>query len=123
MKLPIPYEEIARLPLPGTAVPVSLGFGPGDGVLTYLHSPDLGLDRRLYVLDLERPGAGPIEVRLDNAARSEDDLTLEERLRRERAREVGLGVTSAVWAEEADVLMVPLPSGVFVLRGVGELAR
>lgn len=49
MKVPIPYEEIARLPLPGTAVLMQLGFGPEDKVLTYLQCPELGLNRRLYV--------------------------------------------------------------------------
>ncbi|HEY5111734.1 MAG TPA: S9 family peptidase [Acidimicrobiales bacterium] len=122
MKRPIPYEEIARLPQPGTAVPRQLGFGPEDRVLTYLHSPELGLNQRLYALDLTRDNSEPVEVRFDGVASSEEDLPLEERLRRERAREVSLGVTSATWAEEGDVLMVPLPAGVFVLRGLAAAA-
>ena len=122
MKPPIPYEEIARLPRPGTAVPTQLGFGPEDGVLTYLHSPELGLNQRLYALSLARESSEPVEVRFDGVASSEEDLTFEEKLRRERAREVSLGVTSATWAEEGDVLMVPLPEGVFVLRGLATAA-
>ena len=118
MKPSIPYGEIARFPLPGAAVPVQLKFGPEDKVLTYLHSPELGLNRSLFVLDLTRDDSEPVEVKLEGTASSEEDLTLEEKLRRERSREIGLGVTLATWAMEADVLMVPLPEGVFVLRGL-----
>jgi dipeptidyl-peptidase-4 len=101
---------------------MQLSFGPEDTVLTYLHSPELGLNRRLFVLDLTRDDSEPVEVRLEGTASSEEDLTLGEKLRRERAREVGLGVTSATWAEGGDVLMVPLPEGAFVLRGLAAAA-
>ena len=122
MKPPIPYEEIARLPRPGTAVPTQLRFGPDDSVLTYLHSPELGLNQRLYALNLASDDSESVEVRFDGVASSEEDLSLEEKLRRERAREVSLGVTSATWAKGGDVLMVPLPAGVFVLRGLAAAA-
>ena len=122
MKPLISYEEIARLPRPGTAVPTQLRFGPDDSVLTYLHSPELGLSQRLYALNLVQDGSKPVEVRFDGVASSEEDLTLDEKLRRERARDVSLGVTSATWADEGDVLLVPLPAGVFVLRGLAAAA-
>jgi dipeptidyl-peptidase-4 len=67
-------------------------------------------------------GSKPVEVRFDGVASSEEDLTLDEKLRRERARDVSLGVTSATWADEGDVLLVPLPAGVFVLRGLAAAA-
>lgn len=54
----------------------------------------------------------------------EDQLPREERLRRERLRERGLGVTSYSWAEHADTLMVPFPDGVYVQHGLaGELQK
>lgn len=120
MTRPISFEDIARLPLPGTAVPVQVSFGPDDRVVTFLHSPELTLERRLFVLSLEADGATAIEVTLgEGIVTSEDDLGIEEKLRRERAREIGLGVTSATWAEKGDVLMVPLPDGLRVVRGLG----
>src|SRR5438067_9984614 len=88
----VPIEEVARLPAPGTAVPVSLAFSPSGRRLTYLHSDDGSLDRHLYTLDtetgertelLDPPGGGV----------QEEALSLEARLRRERHRELGLGVT------------------------------
>jgi dipeptidyl-peptidase-4 len=119
---PIPFEEIARLPLPGMAVPVEVAFAPGAKVLTYLYSPEGSLDRRLFAVDLTAEPPEPVEIPIGGGARDEASLSLEERLRRERARDVGLGITSAVWAEgaDADALLVPLPDGVRVVR---QLAR
>ena len=117
---PIPFEEIGRLPLPGTAEPVGFAFGAGDRVLVYRYAPDGGLDRRLFAIRVEDPGSGPVEVAVGGEAVSERELPLEEQLRRERTREVGVGITSASWADRADVLLVPLPDGLHVLRGLAE---
>jgi dipeptidyl-peptidase-4 len=59
-------------------------------------------------------------VSLPGAATSESELGTDEQLRRERRREVGLGVTSFSWAASADALLVPLADGLHVLRGFAE---
>ncbi len=104
------------------AVPVQVAFAPGGKVLTYVQSPEGGLDRRLFAVDLTAESPEPVEIAIDGGARDEAGLTLEERLRRERSREVGLGITSAVWAEDADAdaLLVPLPDGVRLVRGLAQ---
>lgn len=117
---PIPFEEIARLPLPGTAEPVGYGFDSSNRVLLYRHAPEGGLDRRLFALRVDDPAAGPVEVPVGGSPVAEETLTLEEKLRRERTREVGVGITSATWAERADAVLVPLPDGLHVLRGLAE---
>ncbi|MHB1989009.1 MAG: S9 family peptidase [Acidimicrobiales bacterium] len=118
----IGFEEIARLPAPGMAFPVGFAFGPGERVVTYLYAPDGSLDRRLFVLDLdpERCGTSPRarELEMPGAALREEGLPLAERLRRERARELGLGVTKACWAEGADALLVPMPDGLYLFSGL-----
>ena len=113
---PIPFEEIGRLPLPGNTEPVGYAFGAGDRVLVYRYAPDGGLDRRLYAIGLEDPASGPVEVPVGGVPVTEKALSLEEQLRRERAREVGVGITAASWADSADALLVPLPDGLHVLR-------
>ena len=117
----ITFEEIARRPLPGMGYPVQWAFSPDGRVLTYLHDPSGGLDRRLYALRLPPEGevAGPgHEVDLQTQAVAGRELSLDEQLRRERARELGVGVTSCTWAAAADALAVPLPGGVRVVRGL-----
>jgi dipeptidyl-peptidase 4 len=118
---PIPFEEIAKFPLPGTALPAQVAFSPTGRVLTYVFSPDSSLDRRLFAVDLdaaEATNSDPFEVRVGDRGVREDVLSRDEQLRRERAREIGLGVTTATWAREGDVLLVPLPDGLHVVRGL-----
>jgi dipeptidyl-peptidase-4 len=114
----ISYDDVARRPLPGMAVPEQLAFAPGERVLTYLHSPERSLVRRLFLLDLDDPAGEPVEVPVEGTVASDEQLSLEEMLRRERARDLALGVPSATWAENGDVLMIPLPDGVRVITGL-----
>lgn len=119
-------KDVAQLPLPGTSVPTGAAFSPDGRVLTYLYDPDGGLQRRLFVLDLDpdrRPAGSPPPPTRSvpvGAAMPADEaaLSTEERLRRERAREVGHGVTQAVWATGGDAVLVPLPDGLHVVHGL-----
>lgn len=114
----IPIEAVARYPLPGTGkVPVAVRPDPASTMLTYLWSREGSLTRQLYAHDPERgdrkqmftpPGAGA----------TEENLSPEEKLRRERTRERGLGVTSYTWAEDANVVLIPLRGEVWVQEGV-----
>lgn len=119
---PISYDDVARQPLPGMAYPVGAGFGAGERVLTYLYSPEGTLERRLFAVPLHRERRAPLEsaeVPLPAAeASGGSSFSLDEQLRRERARELGLGVTSAVWAKEEDALLVPLAGDVYVASGL-----
>jgi dipeptidyl-peptidase-4 len=105
--------DVARYPLPGANVPTVIAASPDGRWLSFLWSPEHSLRRDLFVLDLttgERRallGAG--------GGVTEENLSLEERLRRERARDLGQGVTSAVWADEGARLLVPRPDGLHVL--------
>jgi dipeptidyl-peptidase-4 len=129
---PIEPAEIARRPLPGEGVPTGFAFSPSGRFLSFLDDPAGGLERRLYLLDLEdltaapraaapRPAApreaAPREITLAGETDPEE-LPLEEQLRRERTRELGRGVPSATWASHADVLLVPLATGPIVLNGL-----
>ena len=106
--------DVARYPLPGANPPAAVAFSPSGRYLSFLWSPEHSLRRDLFVLDLETgERRTPLAA---GAGVTEENLTLEERLRRERARDLGQGVTSAAWAEEgADRLLVPRPDGLHVL--------
>jgi dipeptidyl-peptidase 4 len=103
--------DVAHQPLPGTAVPGSIAFAPGGGgVITWLHSPAGDLTRQLFTVD---PSTGEQRVVVGGGA-TEADLSLEEKLRRERARQLTVGVTSYAWAKDAPMLLVPMPDGLHV---------
>ncbi|HEX2142214.1 MAG TPA: DPP IV N-terminal domain-containing protein, partial [Candidatus Limnocylindria bacterium] len=111
-------DDLARLPLPGSAAPGSIAFAPDGSAITYLHSTDASLVRALWWHDLEsgerRMIAGP-----PAEATTEESLGLEEQLRRERTRTSELGVTQYAWAREAAVptLVVPVGGQVYVAVG------
>jgi dipeptidyl-peptidase-4 len=107
-------DDVARFPAPGNNVPAGIGFSASGRWLAFLWSPEHSLRRDLFVLDLDTG-----ERRTPLAAGggvTEENLTIEERLRRERARDLGQGVTSARWSKQGiDRLLVPRPDGLHVL--------
>lgn len=108
-----PVEDIVQYPLPGYVAPASVAFSPDDKLISYLYSPDSTLSRKIFAFDpvllqqrlLVTPPGGGVD---------EGNLSTAEKLRRERLRERGLGVTRYEWAKGgfAPRLMVPLPGGV-----------
>jgi dipeptidyl-peptidase-4 len=114
---PLPLEEVARYPRPGTAIPGDLAFSPDDRLVTYLLSPDMSLTRHLYAFDPETGEEIPVVVPPDGGT-SEEDLSLEEALQRERQRQLEVGVTHYTWAKHAQRLVVPMQGNVFVQDGV-----
>ena len=109
---------MARYPLPGTAVPGAVAFSPDDRLVTWLHSPEGTLDRRLFALDVATGQVRPL-ARPPGGGAPEEHRTREEKRRRERQRERGVGVTRYHWARDAPRLLVPLPGGVHVLDPPG----
>ncbi|HET8626770.1 MAG TPA: S9 family peptidase [Thermomicrobiales bacterium] len=113
---PIPPEDVARQPLPGMTAPDRFAFSPDDRLVTFLWSPDRTLTRQLYAYDpatqtqrllVAPPGGGT----------TEENVSLEEALRRERQRQHAVGVTTYAWAERANRFLVPLAEGIFVQDG------
>jgi dipeptidyl-peptidase 4 len=115
-------DDLARLPLPGSAAPGSIAFAPDGSAITYLHSTDGSLVRALWWHELEsgdrRVIAGP-----PAEASSEESLGLEEQLRRERTRTSELGVTDYAWAPEATVPTLVVLVGGQVYVAVGDDVR
>ncbi|PRQ60395.1 putative dipeptidyl-peptidase IV transcription factor WD40-like family [Rosa chinensis] len=110
-----PIEEIVQQPLPGCVAPASISFSGDDSIVTYLFSPDQSLNRKVFKFDLkscvEELCFSPPDGGLD-----ESNISAEEKLRRERLRERGLGVTRYEWVKTSSVrkaIMVPLPAGIY----------
>lgn len=111
-----PVEEIVQHPLPGYVAPSSISFSPDDRLISYLFSPDNSLRRKVYAFDLSSRQHELVFGPPDGGGLDESNLSEEEKLRRERSRERGLGVTRYEWraksCSEKPGIMVPLPAGV-----------
>lgn len=112
-----PIEKIVQYPLPGYGSPTSVNFSPDDNLISYLFSPDQTLNRKVFIFDLttckQELFFSPPDGGLD-----EDNLSEEEKLRRERSRERGLGVTRYEWVKTTSkktTIMVPLPAGIYFM--------
>jgi dipeptidyl-peptidase 4 len=129
----IPIEEVAKYPQPGTSAPTRLKFVPGttgeqaqgSPLLTYLHSPEGSLTRQLYVHRLGATGEETLRLAFDppEGGATEENLSAEEKLRRERMRERGLGVTSYTWARKAQRFLVPVRGDIWVQDGLEATPR
>ncbi len=122
MKRRITLEDIAQYPLPGRGIPSGLAFSSDDRLITYLHSPEGGLVRQLFAMDAITGERQPLIIPSGDAA-SEDNLSLEEKLRRERLRQLDLGITNYAWGPVCQRLLVPLPDGLYVQDGAGQSLR
>jgi len=115
-------EDVATYPLPGMAIPADFAFSPDDRLITYLDSPDESLTRQLYALDPES-GDRRLLVASPGGGTTEESVSLEEALRRERQRQRALGVAQYAWARHANRLLIPLQGALFVQDGDGAPLR
>ncbi|XP_015878462.2 uncharacterized protein LOC107414785 [Ziziphus jujuba] len=110
-----PVEEIVQYPLPGYVAPTSISFSPDDNIVTYLFSPDHTLNRKVFAFNLKSSKQELIFSPPDGGL-DESNISPEEKLRRERLRERGLGVTRYEWLKTSSkkkAIMVPLPGGIY----------
>lgn len=112
----IPIEEVARYPQPGTSVPSSIRFVPEGGAITYLHSPEGTLVQRLFIQDLATGQRHELFVPPEGGA-TEENLSAEEKLQRERMRDRSLGITRYAWAKKRNRLLVPLRGDIWIQDG------
>ncbi len=113
----ITAEDVATHPRPGTSTPASLKFTPDGKKITYLFSPEASLNRDLYVHD---PASGERALLFTppEGGATEENLSEEEKLRRERLRMRSLGVTRYAWSKHGDRFLVPLRGDIWVQEGI-----
>jgi dipeptidyl-peptidase-4 len=109
----ITIEEVAHYPRPGTVIPGALSFSPDGKRVTFLFSDDGSLTRQLYVFDPETNQRSEL-VQPPGGGVTEENLSHEEKLRRERLRERGLGITRYAWAKEGQNMLVPIGGDIYV---------
>lgn len=122
----ITFEDIATFPRPGCSAPDSINFSLDDSTVTFLSSSDGSLTRQLYAMNI---ASGEVKelCKPPSGTGEEDNFSLEEKLRRERARQLHTGITSYAWAEGAagaGKILVPIGNELFVQEGLdGTLKR
>ena len=119
---PFSIEEVAHYPAPGMAIPGAFSFSSDDRLLTYLFSAEGSLSRQLYVFDPET-GQQRLLLAPSDGGVSEESVSLEEQLRRERQRQREIGVTQYAWAEHGQRVLVVLPAGLFMVDGTEAVLR
>ncbi|KAG6468311.1 hypothetical protein ZIOFF_072987 [Zingiber officinale] len=122
-----PVEEIVQYPLTGNVAPSSISFSPDGRLISYLFSPDGTLHRKVFAFDVASRRQELVFCLPDGGGLDENNLSAEEKLRRERSRERGLGVTRYEWKSRSTssscsapgkpTIMVPLPNGVCIFPG------
>ena len=120
-KAPLTIEDVATLPFPGTAVPTNFTFAPDSNNIAYLYSEESSLVRQLFIHDPET-GQRRQLVLPPNEGTTEETISHEEALRRERQRERGLGITSYHWHKNGQ-LLIPLKGGIYVQDGDSQPLR
>src|SRR5437870_7246885 len=100
-------ELVARYPRPGMAIPGKIRYSPDAKFVTYLVSERGDLVRDLWGLELAT-GQRQRWLSPPGETVTEDNISREEVLRRERLRLRETGITDYIWAEKANVMLLPL---------------
>ncbi|HEY0493280.1 MAG TPA: DPP IV N-terminal domain-containing protein [Candidatus Dormibacteraeota bacterium] len=108
-------ELVARYPRPGLAMPGKIRYSPDSKSITYLFSERGDLSRDLWRLDL---ASGKREHWLSppGEAVTEANISKDEVLRRERQRLRETGITDYIWAEKANVMLLPLRGDLYQVK-------
>src|SRR5579872_782322 len=118
---PLTPELVARLPRPGMVAPGSIAYAPDGLHVTYLYSERGDLTHDLWRMHMP---TGRCEKWLAPPGDGVDERSVprEEALRRERQRIQNAGITHYQWAENANVLLLPIQDVVYRWRD-GDLTR
>lgn len=111
-------DDLGRRPEPGLDAPGAIAFAPDARSITYLFSADGTLVRSLWGHDL-RSGDRSLLVGPVPKTTSDETLSRDEALERERTGMIELGVTGYAWAGGAEnpTLLVPMAGRLYVSVG------
>ncbi len=118
----VSFDRLVKFPDPGWHVPRAIHFAPGGTMATFLASESQSDRMALFAVDVAT-GAVRVLVRSEDLPARKGEMSQEEQLRRERQRSRLEGITEYVWAEDADVMVIPAGGDVVVRLKDGALRR
>ncbi|NLE44366.1 MAG: S9 family peptidase [Chloroflexi bacterium] len=98
------------------AIPGQITFSPDDTLVTYLYSPEHDLSLKLYAFD-PRTRERNLLLTPPDGGDTDENVSREEALRRERMRQLTTGVTQYAWADRACRMLIPLQGSIYVKDG------
>src|SRR3981081_201350 len=105
-------EQVARFPRPGMAIPGKIRYSPDAKFVTYLFSERGDLVRDLWGLVLAT-GRKQRFLSPPGETVTEENISRDEALRRERLRRRETGITDYIWAKKANVMLLPLRADLY----------
>mmetsp|Transcript_132123 Transcript_132123/g.313181 ORF Transcript_132123/g.313181 Transcript_132123/m.313181 type:complete len:842 (-) Transcript_132123:51-2576(-) len=113
------FEQIGKLPRPGFQTIGAATFLPDGSHVLFLKSSEYGsLSRQLYAMEVSSGKTFPLACTPPGTG-EEKELTLEEKLRRERARMMNTGVTSfKVAGSGHGRVLVPMAGALYLREGI-----
>ena len=129
-KSSITFEDIAKYPgrafLSRAGAPTKIEFGPDNESIVYLGAGESGsltqqLWKRTIIKDGEISGDASTDkisvlAKPPEGVGQEETLSPEEKLRRERTRQLETGITNFEYSENKQVLLCPIGNDLFVKR-------
>ncbi|CAI5741143.1 unnamed protein product [Peronospora destructor] len=110
------------MPAPGLNCPVNVSFSPDGRIVAFLHAPgpQSSLSRQLYALDVASRRVSLLAAPPDKG-NTENNLSFDEKLRRERQRQMGVGITSYAWnpSPHSQRLLYPLQGDIYIQEQPG----
>jgi dipeptidyl-peptidase 4 len=119
---PVTFDHIAAFPPPGWQIPRKVQLSFDGKLVTYLQAESGGERMALFAFS-RATRKHEVLLREEDVVGAGKPLSREEELRRERQRSRIQGVTDYAWAEQADVMLVPLGGNVYVRRADGTMRQ
>ncbi|CAF0765270.1 unnamed protein product [Adineta ricciae] len=116
---PITSKDVASLPQPGFNLAESIRFSPDDKFITYLRSPNQTLSRQLYAYNIQNEKEYIYAEPENGEGKTEENLSMEEKLRRERQRQLITGITRYQWStnKSHSLMLIPIGCDLYIHDG------
>ncbi|WP_235963230.1 S9 family peptidase [Tautonia rosea] len=120
---PVDLEAASKHPAPGTTVPTALAFSADSGFVSYLLPEGDGTARVLWRASASENTTPQVIARPPDEGNTDENVSQEEALRRERLRLRDTGISQIVRAPQSDRSILPLKGDLYLLEGTEPLRR